>query len=136
MSGQTDLDLADAEPGASHDALFEEYNFEQLFGIPPDHRLMLVRSRSRGGFARAVYWQHDEYDPAGAADRPLRELPRGAAGPQRRPLAQAGPVRRGPGGADLHGVTAASPRGCARGDANACAGCVSGPCRPPADARP
>ena len=65
MSGQTDLDLADAEPGASHDVLFEEYNFEQLFGIPPDHRLMLVRSRSRGGFARAVYWQHDEYDPAG-----------------------------------------------------------------------
>jgi hypothetical protein len=37
--------------------------FERLFGVPPDHRLELVRSRSR---ADVVVWEHDEHD---AGDR-------------------------------------------------------------------
>jgi hypothetical protein len=42
-----------------------EQNFEALFRVPPTHRLLPVRSRSRGGLLRAVYWEHEEYDASG-----------------------------------------------------------------------
>jgi hypothetical protein len=42
-----------------------EQNFEALFRVPPTHRLLTVRSRSRGGLLRAVYWEHEEYDTTG-----------------------------------------------------------------------
>ena len=37
-------------------------NFEALFGIPPHHRLWLVRSRGRGGPMWGEYWTHEEVD--------------------------------------------------------------------------
>jgi hypothetical protein len=42
-------------------SLRETYNFEVIFGIPPAHRLLLVRSRSQGCPAAAIAWEHDEY---------------------------------------------------------------------------
>jgi hypothetical protein len=39
--------------------------FEVLFGIPPHHRLWLVRSRGRGGPMWGEYWTHEELDPSG-----------------------------------------------------------------------
>jgi hypothetical protein len=41
-------------------------NFETLFGIPHHYRLVLIRSRSRGGRVRGDYWSHHEVDPSGA----------------------------------------------------------------------
>src|SRR5829696_7986467 len=38
-------------------------NFETLFGIPHHYRLVLIRSRSRGGRVRGDYWSHHEVDP-------------------------------------------------------------------------
>src|SRR5215210_4500366 len=40
-------------------------NFEALFGIPPHHRLFLVRSRGRGGLMWGEYWTHEEVDVHG-----------------------------------------------------------------------
>lgn len=40
-------------------------SFEALFGIPPEHRLVQVRSRSRGGTISATFLDHEEYDPRG-----------------------------------------------------------------------
>jgi hypothetical protein len=40
-------------------------NFEALFGIPPHHRLLLVRSRGRGGPMWGDYWTHEEVDQGG-----------------------------------------------------------------------
>ena len=40
-------------------------NFEVLFGIPHHHRLVLFRSRSRGGVMRGTYWTHEEVDLSG-----------------------------------------------------------------------
>ena len=40
-------------------------NFEAIFGVPPDHRLEQVRSRSRAGPRRDTYWEHEEYDGDG-----------------------------------------------------------------------
>ena len=40
-------------------------NFEALFGIPPHHRLFLVRSRGRGGPMWGEYWTHEEVDAHG-----------------------------------------------------------------------
>ena len=40
--------------------------FELLFGIPVNHRLLLVRARSRGGVIQGTYWTHEEVDPSGA----------------------------------------------------------------------
>jgi len=39
--------------------------FEVLFGIPPHHRLWLVRSRGRGGSMWGEYWTHEEVDQRG-----------------------------------------------------------------------
>ena len=40
-------------------------NFEAVFGIPAAHRLLAVRSRSRGGHVAGIYWEHEEYDASG-----------------------------------------------------------------------
>jgi len=40
-------------------------NFEVLFGIPPHHRLWLVRSRERGGLRWGEYWTHEEVNQGG-----------------------------------------------------------------------
>ena len=39
--------------------------FEVVFAIPATHRLLAVRSRSRGGPAAGNYWEHEEYDATG-----------------------------------------------------------------------
>ena len=43
----------------------DHQNFEAIFRIPVTHRLLVVRSRSRGGLWSGVYWEHEEYDPRG-----------------------------------------------------------------------
>ena len=43
----------------------EKLGFEVLFEIPPHHRLVQVRSRSRGGLVSGTYWEHEEYDAGG-----------------------------------------------------------------------
>ena len=40
-------------------------SFEAAFGIPAAHRLLAVRSRSRGGHVAGIYWEHEEYDASG-----------------------------------------------------------------------
>src|SRR5687768_13184064 len=40
-------------------------NFKAIFQIPPTHRLLILRSRSRGGLFSAVYWEHEGYDAGG-----------------------------------------------------------------------
>lgn len=39
--------------------------FEDIFNVPVDHHLSVVRSRSRGGAVVAEFWEHEEYDPSG-----------------------------------------------------------------------
>ncbi len=39
--------------------------FEVIFQVPATHRLLAVRSRSRGGLIRGIYWQHEEYNAGG-----------------------------------------------------------------------
>jgi hypothetical protein len=51
--------------GTFHGSLGEAQNFESVFRIPTSHRLLVVRSRSRGGLFSAVYWEHEEYDGDG-----------------------------------------------------------------------
>jgi hypothetical protein len=46
-------------------ALLLVQGFEALFQVPPQHRLVQVRSRSRGGLVSGTYWEHEEYDAAG-----------------------------------------------------------------------
>jgi hypothetical protein len=43
----------------------EAMSFEALLEIPQHHRLVQVRSRSRGGLMRGTFWEHEEYDPSG-----------------------------------------------------------------------
>ena len=43
-------------------AFLQSFAFEALFDVPPIHRLVPVRSRSRGGINHGVYWEHEEYD--------------------------------------------------------------------------
>ncbi len=43
----------------------EEPHFESTFCIPYTHRLLAVRSRSRGGLVSGVYWENEEYDASG-----------------------------------------------------------------------
>src|SRR3954469_677675 len=40
-------------------------NLEVLFGIPPHHRLWLIRSRGRGGPMWGEYWTHEEVNQGG-----------------------------------------------------------------------
>jgi hypothetical protein len=42
-----------------------ELNFEAVFGVPSDHRLVAVRSRSRAGLVAGTFWDHEEYDALG-----------------------------------------------------------------------
>src|SRR3954447_2744982 len=39
----------------------DDRNFEAIFEIPDSHRLVQVRSKTRGGIMSANYWRHDEY---------------------------------------------------------------------------
>ena len=43
----------------------DDHNFEAIFEIPDSHRLVQVRSKTRGGIMSANYWRHDEYDSDG-----------------------------------------------------------------------
>src|SRR3954447_14575504 len=43
----------------------DDRNFEAIFEIPDLHRLVQVRSKTRGGIMSANYWRHDEYDSDG-----------------------------------------------------------------------
>ena len=40
-------------------------SFEALFQVPAHHRLVQVRSRSRGGLISGTFWHHEEYDRSG-----------------------------------------------------------------------
>ena len=42
-----------------------ELNFEAVFGVPPMHRLIPVRSRTRAGVVTGTHWDHEEYDGLG-----------------------------------------------------------------------
>ncbi len=46
-------------------ALLLVQTFEALFQVPAQHRLVQVRSRSRGGLVSGTYWEHEEYDAGG-----------------------------------------------------------------------
>ena len=43
----------------------DDRSFEAIFEIPDSHRLVQVRSKTRGGIMSANYWRHDEYDSDG-----------------------------------------------------------------------
>jgi hypothetical protein len=53
-------------PASFRSSMHTEPNFEAIFDIPAPHRLLMVRSRSRGGLVAGVYWEHEEYDQRGA----------------------------------------------------------------------
>ena len=53
------------QAGTFSASLRDALNFENIFRIPASHRLLAVRSRSRGGLFSAVYWEHEEYDGDG-----------------------------------------------------------------------
>jgi hypothetical protein len=57
--------LASGHHPGTFQASREVVNFEAFFRIPPTHRLLVVRSRSRGGLVSAVHWEHEEYDTTG-----------------------------------------------------------------------
>jgi hypothetical protein len=57
-SGEGSLQRRSAGPRGEH-------NFETIFQIPPTHSLVQIRTRSRGGIVRGVYWDHEEYDLTG-----------------------------------------------------------------------
>jgi hypothetical protein len=60
-----ELDRAHATPASLRTSINDEHNFEAIFQIPATHRLVLVRSRSRGCPLSAIFWEHDEYDTLG-----------------------------------------------------------------------
>lgn len=62
MRQQGEPDLHRSEWNAMVPSLAEVPNFEALYEVPATHRLIPVRSRSRGGLCRAEYWTHEEYD--------------------------------------------------------------------------
>jgi hypothetical protein len=64
MASQVQPFTEGAQRGPSATSL-DEYNFETLFQVPPTHSLVQIRTRSRGGSVRGIFWDHDEYDPAG-----------------------------------------------------------------------
>ena len=37
-------------------------SFEEMFGVCPEHRLVLVKSRSVGGDLPIERWDHEEFD--------------------------------------------------------------------------
>jgi hypothetical protein len=53
------------ERSAPNVGVAKERSFESLLKIPETHRLVPVRSRSRGGTDSAVYWEFEEYDQTG-----------------------------------------------------------------------
>jgi hypothetical protein len=40
-------------------------SFEEMFGVCPEHRLVLVKSRSVGGDLPIERWDHEEFDHRG-----------------------------------------------------------------------
>jgi hypothetical protein len=56
---------AQAASVRSSDLLNEVPNFEAIYRIPLSHNLVAVRSRTQGGSATTVFWEHDEYDASG-----------------------------------------------------------------------
>jgi hypothetical protein len=65
MHRQVRLNLAESGSHLVSAAPGEEPNFEAIFQVPTNHRLIAVRSRSRGGLEWSVYWEHEEYSPSG-----------------------------------------------------------------------
>jgi hypothetical protein len=45
--------------------LLSALSFETLFKVPPQHRLVQVLSRSRGGLISGTFCEHEEYDTNG-----------------------------------------------------------------------
>ena len=41
-------------------------SFEEMFGVCPEHRLVLVKSRSVGGDIPIERWDHEEFDHRGS----------------------------------------------------------------------
>ena len=41
-------------------------SFEEMFGVCPEHRLVLVKSRSVGGDIPIEHWDHEEFDHRGS----------------------------------------------------------------------
>jgi hypothetical protein len=64
VQGHGPISPAGSRPHTS--SIRDAFNFEAVFHIPSTHSLLVVRSRSRGGFEGGVYWEHEEYDPKGA----------------------------------------------------------------------
>jgi hypothetical protein len=60
VQGHGPISPPDSHPHTS--SVRDDSNFEAVFHIPPTHYLLVVRSRSRGGFLSGVYWEHEEYD--------------------------------------------------------------------------
>ena len=66
MAGQSSELLSTPGSDAPTASIRDASNFEAIFHIPSAHYLLVVRSRSRGGFLSGVYWEHEEYDTTGA----------------------------------------------------------------------
>jgi hypothetical protein len=65
MSQQSEANLQGSDWNEMVPSLAEVPNFEALYEVPSTHRLVPIRSRSRGGLERAEYWTHEEYDLTG-----------------------------------------------------------------------
>ncbi len=65
MKWPAEHDPAPARPDGLSVHVGDEPNFEAVFTVPSTHRLVAVRSRSRGGLVCGIYWEHEEYDEAG-----------------------------------------------------------------------
>ena len=65
MQRAIQINLAVLLPAPTSSRTDDTPNFEVIFQVPPAHRLVLVRSRSRGGLMWGTYWGHEEYDASG-----------------------------------------------------------------------
>ena len=62
-SGFASSDSAARHAGASPENDIPD--FEAIFRVPAGHRLVAIRSRSRGGAVMSEFWEHEEYAPDG-----------------------------------------------------------------------
>ena len=65
MTMAIEADLGSHPSRGAGNIIDEVPKFEVVFAIPATHRLLAVRSRSRGGATAGNYWEHEEYDAAG-----------------------------------------------------------------------
>ncbi len=65
MRGPVPHSSASSQSSSFNAPVDEVPNFEAVFQVPSTHRLLVVRSRSRGGHVPGVYWGHEEYCSAG-----------------------------------------------------------------------